>query len=61
MSFLEKLNSTYNIMLKTLSNNLSMDDIGRLALNICKHSSGGLINIGRRGARQVRWIVQGNI
>ena len=32
MSFLEKLNSTDNIMLKTLSNNLSMDDIGRLAL-----------------------------
>src|SRR5207244_8228797 len=32
MYFLEKLNSTDNIMLKTLSNNLSMDDIGRLAL-----------------------------
>jgi len=32
MSFLEKLNSTENIMLKTLSSDLSTDDIGRLAL-----------------------------
>jgi len=32
MSFLEKLNSTENIMLKTLSSNLSTDDISRLAI-----------------------------
>ena len=32
MSFLEKLNLTDNIMLKTLNTNLSADDVSRLAL-----------------------------
>ena len=32
MSFLENLNKTDNIMLRTLSSNLSTDDVSRLAL-----------------------------